>query len=227
MKMLVNKICYLWGAWKGFIKLNKCRSGRIDSKEYWRRRYARGGGSGDGSYNELAEFKAGVLNGFVRENDIRSVIEYGCGDGNQLRLAEYPVYIGFDVSPLAILRCKTIFANDKTKSFKLMDEYAGESAELTLSLDVIFHLIEDNVFYEYMTRLFNSSQRYVIIYSSNTDDNSINLARHVRHRKFTDWVEKEQPQWKMIKHIENIYPYTGDNKRGSMSDFYIYKKEIT
>src|SRR5437899_4317923 len=54
--------------------------------------------SGLGSYDKLAEFKAEVLNGFVKENTIKSVIEYGCGDGNQLKFAEYPSYLGFDVS---------------------------------------------------------------------------------------------------------------------------------
>ncbi len=36
-------------------------------------------------------------------------------------------------------------SHDKTKNFKLMEEYAGEVAQSTLS-DVIYHLIEDDVF---------------------------------------------------------------------------------
>ena len=43
---------------------------------------------------ELAKFKARVMNDFVRENGIRSVIELGCGDGMQLALADYPRYLG-------------------------------------------------------------------------------------------------------------------------------------
>lgn len=194
------------------------------STEYWKRRYEKGGGSGAGSYNELAEFKANVLNSFVQENNIETVIEYGCGDGNQLQLAEYPSYIGFDVSPVATSCCNKIFSNDKTKHFKLMDEYAGEIAQLTLSLDVIYHLIEDNIFIEYMGRLFSSSKRFVIIYSSNTDDNRDNRARHVKHRQFSVWIEKTQPQWKLLRYIKNKYPYTGNNKKGSMSDFFIYER---
>jgi hypothetical protein len=194
------------------------------STEYWKRRYEKGGNSGDGSYNELAEFKADVLNSFVQENNIETVIEYGCGDGNQLRLAEYPSYIGFDVSPVAISCCNKIFSDDKTKHFKLMDEYAGEIAQLTLSLDVIYHLIEDNIFIKYMGKLFSSSTRFVIIYSSNNDDNTINRARHVKHRQFSGWIEETQPQWKLLRFIKNKYPYAGDNKKGSMSDFFIYER---
>jgi len=118
------------------------------SKQYWIERYKSGGNSGAGSYGKLAEFKAEVLNDFVRGNAIETIIEYGCGDGNQLKLSSYPFYIGFDVSLAAISRCQDIFCEDKTKTFKLMDEYRGETAQLTLSLDVIYHLIEDDVFFE-------------------------------------------------------------------------------
>lgn len=52
------------------------------SEEYWIRRYNKGRKSGAGSYGHLAAFKAGILNRFVRENEVKSVIEYGCGDGN-------------------------------------------------------------------------------------------------------------------------------------------------
>jgi len=66
--------------------------------DYWQQRYARGGNSGDGSYGKLADFKAEVLNEAVKELGITSVIEFGCGDGNQLTLANYPAYTGVDTS---------------------------------------------------------------------------------------------------------------------------------
>ena len=51
------------------------------SGNYWDKRYQKGRDSGEGSYGELALFKAKVLNEFVREKEIRSVIEFGSGDG--------------------------------------------------------------------------------------------------------------------------------------------------
>jgi hypothetical protein len=53
------------------------------SGNYWEERYSQGGNSGSGSYAKFAEFKAEVLNDLVQQNAIRSVIELGCGDGNQ------------------------------------------------------------------------------------------------------------------------------------------------
>jgi hypothetical protein len=195
-----------------------------DSHSYWVDRYEFGGNSGDGSYNELAEFKAEILNEFVMQNKIKTVIEYGCGDGNQLKLAEYPSYIGFDISPKAVSLCRALFMNDDTKTFKLMEDYSDETAELTLSLDVIYHLIEDRAFEDYMLMLLNSSKRFVIIYSSDTEENPESQAPHVKHRNFSNWIKDRKPEWQLIRHIPNRYPFYGDTKTGSFADFFIYKK---
>ena len=76
------------------------------SEVYWESRYRSGGNSGPGSFGELAGFKADVLNAFICSEGIKSVIEFGCGDGHQLSLARYPRYLGIDVSRFAIARCK-------------------------------------------------------------------------------------------------------------------------
>ena len=80
------------------------------SARYWARRYAAGGTSGEGSYGDLAAFKAEIMNEFVAANHISSVIEFGCGDGNQLALMRYPCYAGFDVSHQAVSLCLKRFA---------------------------------------------------------------------------------------------------------------------
>lgn len=195
------------------------------SHNYWMHRYEAGRDSGDGSYNKLAEFKAKIINEFVLENEIKSVIEYGCGDGNQLSLAQYPSYIGFDISPEAITMCRKRFSRQDTKTFKLMKEYDSETAELTLSLDVIFHLVEDDVFADYMNRLFDSSERFVIIYSSDTDKNPEGQVAHVRHRLFSKWIRENKPNWRLLRHIPNEFPFTGDTRTGSFANFYIYKRD--
>ncbi len=92
------------------------------SANYWNSRYKRGGNSGAGSYNRLADFKAKVLNEFCDHNNIQKVIEFGCGDGNQLSLANYKEYIGFDVAQKSIDLCREKF-----------DESPGVEAALTLS----------------------------------------------------------------------------------------------
>ena len=197
----------------------------FSSERYWERRYRKGGDSGPGSYSHLAQFKALVLNRFVQENDIASVIEFGCGDGNQLALAAYPAYVGYDVSQAALTACRQRFGKDPAKQFFSVTEYDGRSADLALSLDVVFHLTEDSVFEDYMRRLFGAATRYVIVYSSNQDEPIEPVSAHVRHRHFTRWVETSiSTEWCLAERIANAFPYNGDFRTTSFADFYIYKK---
>jgi SAM-dependent methyltransferase len=194
------------------------------SERYWEQRYVSGGDSGPGSYGKFALFKAEILNDFVAEHEVRSVIEFGCGDGNQLELAAYPVYLGVDVSETAIARCRERFRADPTKTFQLAKDYEGRRAELALSLDVIFHLVEDGVFERYMGALFQAATRFVIIYSSNRDEPTDGESMHVRHRRFTSWIDDHAPGWTLMAQAPNRYPNQGDYRTGSFSDFFIYRR---
>lgn len=200
-----------------------------NSIDHWNENYNKGGTSGGGSYGRLAEFKAETLNNFVAEKKILSVVELGCGDGNQLSFSKYKKYISFDVSISAINLCREKFREDSTKQFihYTPSEFSfseDSHSDLALSLDVIFHLVEDEVFDRYMWGLFSLGGCYVVIYSSNTNSNPIMHAPHIRHRKFTDWVDANLDGWILEQKIENRFPFGGDSRVGSRSEFYIYRK---
>jgi SAM-dependent methyltransferase len=204
-------------------RLGELRFG--NSSRYWEERYARGGNSGAGSYGRLALFKAEFLNDFVQRRAVQSVVELGCGDGHQLSLARYPSYLGFDVAPTAIELCAKRFAGDTSKRFVLHDSQREPApvrvAELALSLDVIYHLVEDEVFDAYMRHLFAAATRYVIIYASNEEAPS--PAPHVRHRRFTDWVKLHEPAWQVESHTPNRYPPSlTDGGETSFADFVVF-----
>jgi SAM-dependent methyltransferase len=194
------------------------------SSSYWEKRYVADGNSGPGSYGDLAIFKARILNEFIAAESVQSVIEFGCGDGHQLSLARYHRYLGLDVSPAAIAKCRIMFAGDSSKEFRTMQNYDGDEADAALSLDVIYHLVEDTVFERYMTTIFDCAQRWVVIYSSNFDGLDENLAEHVRHRKFTNWITTNRPEWYCAKVIKNDFPFSGDFKSSSHADFYFFAK---
>lgn len=200
------------------------------SGAYWNRRYVVGGNSGPGSYGHLAEFKASFLNEFVTLHDVRSVIEFGCGDGNQLALAIYSSYFGVDVSTAALSRCRELHRGDETKRFAKRPP-PKEEFDLALSLDVIYHLVEDDVFDAYMHALFRSSHAWVVIYSSNMTDaefvqcHSSNPALHVKHRRFSDWIEVHAPSWRLLERTPNRYPFRPeDPARTAFAEFFAYKK---
>jgi hypothetical protein len=191
------------------------------SAEYWRQRYASGADSGPGSYGKFAHFKADVLNDFFATERIRSAIEFGSGDGNQLALLKVPEYLGIDVSAEAIALCRTRFAGRPGRRFALADDYRGERADCALSLDVIYHLVEDPSFEAYMRDLFGAAERFVVIYASNRLADASD-GTHVRHRRFTDWIDTHRPDWTLVRHIPNAYPYRGDYRTGSFADFYVF-----
>ncbi len=195
-----------------------------NSTYYWQRRYNKGRNSGSGSYGKNAEFKANFLNDFCKKNKVKTVIEFGCGDGNQLGLANYAAYTGIDVSPVAIGECIKKFANDNTKNFFsyqpdcFVDNTGIFKAELAMSLDVIFHLTEDDIYQNYMTNLFNSAARYVIILSSNKDEKTTDSV-HVRHHEFTKYVDENFTEWKLIETKKT------PQINNSFADFYVYEKQ--
>lgn len=193
------------------------------SADYWESRYRKGRDSGSGSYGRLSEFKAETLNRFVRDEAIETVIEFGCGDGAQLSLARYPHYHGIDISQAGIERCRRRFAGDPAKSFGPPNSQKDAQYDLALSLDVIYHLVEYDVFEAYMRELFAASRRFVIVYSSN-DDIAV-PEPHIRHRKFTGWVDAHQPEWRLHARIANRYPFDPrDPDNTSFADFYVYEK---
>jgi O-antigen/teichoic acid export membrane protein len=204
------------------MSLLRQRMAYTDSADFWEETYVQGGTSGNGSYGTLAEGKSGFLNELVRKHGVRSVIEFGCGDGNQLSLADYPRYIGLDVSRTAIELCQQRFRRDATKSFFLYDgkcftDRAGVfGADLALSLDVVYHLTEDAVFEAHLRHLFAAGQRLVVVYS--TDAEIAGTAPHVRHRHFTPWVEANCPQWRLARVAE------GPNTERARADFFVYER---
>jgi SAM-dependent methyltransferase len=191
---------------------------------YWERRYARGGTSGAGSYDAAAGAKAVFLNEFVRRHGVGSVIEFGCGDGNQLSLADYPRYIGVDVSRSALELCQRRFADDPTKSFFLYDGACFTdrlglfTADLALSLDVIYHLTEDRVFQTYIKHLFAAAAKYVIVYATNAE--SRDTAPHVRHRHFTPLIEAHCADWRLLEVTQG--PGSGSHR----ADFFTYQRVV-
>jgi hypothetical protein len=195
------------------------------TKSYWEVRYKNGGNSGSGSYEKFAEFKATILNEFIIKNNISKMIELGCGDGNQLGYFSVKEYFGYDVSKTAISICKNRYKSDESKHFAIYGNEM-EFAELVISLDVLYHLVEFYIFEDYMFKLFKHSTKYVIIYSSNDESLNKPLEKHIKHRKFTKWISENIEGFKLISKIPNIYPFDGNFQNSSFADFYIYERTL-
>ena len=187
--------------------------------EIWKNRYQNGGNSGSGSYNELYIFKRDIINDIINKNDIQSIIDFGCGDGNQIKEINTKNYIGIDIADTSIKICKMKYNNDNTKKFYTYDEIDNIKlqSDLTMSLDVLYHILEEDLYFNYLKNLFSCSSNYVLIYSNNYNGH---IEGHIYTRKFTDNVENMFPNWELQKKINQKYP------KKSSADFYLYKKKI-
>ncbi len=163
------------------------------SRRYWEARYRWGGNSGKGSRGDIAARKAEFVTTFCREHDVASLVELGSGDGvcaSQIRVAQY---LGLDLSQDAILRARrrvsspthrfATIAGDSPEVIvdKVRSYHDGDLPLVSLSMDVILHLVEDSVFEAYLKTLFAISARYIVVFSSDADGPD---EIHVRHRAY-------------------------------------------
>ena len=126
-----------------------------------------------------------------------------------------------DVSPTALARCAARHPGHRfvtPEGLRLLPP-----AELTISLDVLYHLTEDEVFLDTIRALFTWATRFVVIYASNVD--SAWPVPHVRHRRFTDHVAATEPAWRLLAHLPNPWPYDpAQPNETSFADFFIYAR---
>jgi len=182
---------------------------------FWEERYKAGGNSGAGSYGEYAEHKAEVINNYIEKFDIGTISDFGCGDGNQTTLLKgFNAYTGFDISPYVIEICRRKFKDNASVNFCTVMSELPES-DMCISLDVLYHILDEKDYNDYLTLLFSKSKKYVLIFSSNHARNPEG-ASHIFHRKFTDWVEENAKDFKLIEETSNMLQ--------TSAQFFLYEK---
>ena len=183
----------------------------FNSKEYWEERYSQGGNSGTGSYNQAATIKANYINSVIDKYSIKTINDLGHGDGNQISLLKGDFqYFGYDVSSTARKRCTYKFENDRRYTF--LDSIGKmQKADLAMSIDVIYHLTEWDVYETHIDRLFKLGN-YVLIYGMNMEKKGHD---HVVARPFDELIQRKYDHFSLI-----------DISNGSHEDvkFYLYSR---
>ncbi len=150
-------------------------------------------------------FRTRVHQWLGRALNIESVVDWGVGDGTVLDGITRGVrYLGLDVSETAVDRLRRRYASLPLWDFEqVTEDYSGpyDLHELSLSMDVLFHLIDDQHYWAYLNNLFGHASRYVIIYSTNYGP--ARTARHVLRRRFTPDVAASFPEWELLKSADD------------------------
>lgn len=135
-----------------------------DHAEYWENRYKRGGTSGRGSIGELGKWKWEVIEKFAKPTD--DLIDVGCGDLSFWTGRDFPGrYTGIDVSQTIIER------NRKSRpNLKFLCSSADElvdigTAGIVFCLDVLFHIMDDQIYEKTLSNLTKYSSDWIFIYT--------------------------------------------------------------
>ncbi len=206
---------------RNFISARNLLNERINIQEYWEERYEKGYETGNQSEGTLLDLQIELTNEVILSNNIENVIEFGCGNGKMLKHLALKNYVGLDISKNAINVCKEKYKDDANKKFFLVDEYGLKpNFELSLSLGGVIASIPDQMeYFKYMNNLFNSSTKFVCIFSSDIDSDRFG---HIQARNFTRFVSENFKEWNLVQKKE-----TGDKHRDgdpSHCSFFIYKK---
>lgn len=178
----------------------------FDYKAYWERNYVQGGNSGSGSYGLLAGYKADVVTKLLKEYNIRTVAEIGCGDGNQLGLIPYPSYVGYDVSATAVERCLALHPH---RHFEVYEpgRTAVALADATVCLDVLYHITSDEDYDATVRDLFECAEKLVILYTRVTGDSEPKIVETIHDRDIKKAVLRlASPEWRLVSELEHPLP---------------------
>lgn len=186
----------------------------VNSREYWKRRYELGGDSGHGSRGDYLEYKATYINDLIKRLGVRTYLDLGFGDGRLANLIRVPEYLGLDVSPLLVKKQREQ-SHSGDKRFELLENFdASLRFDLAASIDVVYHLVEDSVYFDHLGTLFGAASKHVIIFSSDFQGFG---ATHVRHRNFSNDVERMFPDWEIVQ-------FDDSNPTDSFARFALFSK---
>jgi SAM-dependent methyltransferase len=188
----------------------------FSSKSFWENRYRNNGNSGLGSYGDESKFKSSYINDLIKKESIKTITDLGCGDGNQISLLSgFKKYYGYDFSDTALIKAKNI---NKGAEYEFINNISDlPISDMSMSLDVTYHIIEDNLFDEYLSKLFMLGERYVLIYSMDVDGPQI--SEHIKSRSFTKWVKENDIKYTLV----DVTQYPKKLKANGVG-FYLFEK---
>lgn len=127
------------------------------------------GGSGGGSTPENTVQYRALLQKFLKDKDIKSVIDYGCGDWSFSRLIDWSGidYIGIDCVESVIEENKKLYGG-MGKNFYRLDYFPPLLADLLILKDILQHWSNDSI--DKLLRNHKHQFKYILI--TNTQSQS-------------------------------------------------------
>jgi predicted O-methyltransferase YrrM len=148
---------------------------------YWERRYGDGGTSGAGSRGQEAIQKVQDVQAVIDRFGAKRILDLGCGDGFIAEQLKVESYTGFDPAPSALKLCRDAMPG-RTFKHEMPETLYAPGYDLTMSLDVMFHLVDDEDYGHHLGMLLGFTKERALVYATNHEERG---AAHVRHRRWT------------------------------------------
>lgn len=152
---------------------------------YWEEHYRRGGDSGEGSSGAVRDYKWQVISKFSKLQD---VIDIGCGDLQLWEGRGCVNYLGLDISPTVIKKNQ-----EKRPDWKFIVFDSSASlplkADTVLCLEMLFHVLDEQVFIKTIKNLCEYSSNWIFIYTW-------------KENPFADWHIRKQAVWNLCKRVK-------------------------
>jgi hypothetical protein len=160
------------------------------------------------------DFKITIINKFIKANEIISVVDHGCEDMMLLDHLIIPRYLGLHQSQTAITNYIKNYANDPSKSFVCTHPLSNRDnahflkAELALCLNDSHNLASAETGKTLVSKLFNSAQKFVLIYNDMPDRETFCPAgESAENWTFVNHISEAFSEWRLIGRVKN--PKTG------------------
>lgn len=181
----------------------------MQSIDFWKHRYLNNEEfySGKGSRGSLLENKIFFLNEFITKNNINSILDFGYGDSEVSKQLNIENYTGIDIlEDLTINQDKYLAKNVSLITSKFNEINFNNKFDLTMALDILYHLYEDETEYLFDTikNLYDYSDQFIIIY-----DLIDGLWKEILENKYNVSLFYEQAE-----------PFIGTTAK-----FFVYKKK--
>lgn len=150
----------------------------MDNQGFWNERYRRQPwiGSGPGSRGIAQHYKAELVRMALSKNDIRSVLDVGCGDMCWLRTERLSVedlsgvqFVGLDISDVVVANNRRAFPRFGFKTLDLTRDSLPQGADLVLCFDVLIHQTFREQFDECLRHLLQGIGRHGLVSYKNPE----------------------------------------------------------
>lgn len=201
-------------------------------EKWWNSWYGSGHSSGPGSEGKLLEYKVNYLNKLFKEHNIKTVLDFGCGDGVVASKLNCQFYLGVDISDQAIKLCKARinrqgFSFERRHFFDhtpmvIKNKFAS-SLDCCMCIDVLYHISDVRVLNKTLETLFTLRARIIVLYTFlEYAEFSEDMMEYLKPsaclycRNFSDVLANLSKSYKLI---DKVKP-----KSGTEAGFLVYEK---